>query len=108
VRNEIRGTTSDGIELYALIFSRSPIRAGDDVKIVWRITAGGPLVSATSPHGTPAKVTFGPESHLSSSFNRPGEEWGVGFVFDEPGCWHLRFRSDTRANIWLVVEPALA
>jgi hypothetical protein len=104
VRNEIRGTTSDGIELYALLFAKTPIRAGDEVKIVWRITAGGPVVAAISPLGTPAEVTFGPESHLSSSFSRPGDEWGIGYVFNEPGCWHLQFRSDNRANIWLIVE----
>ena len=106
VRSEIRGTTSDGIELYALLFAKTPaIRAGDEVKLVWRITAGGAVVGATSPHGTPAKITFGPESHLSSSFNRPGDEWGIGYIFDEPGCWHLHFRSDDRASIWLIVEP---
>ena len=104
-RNEIRGTTSDGIELYALLLAKAPIRVNDEVKIVWRITAGGPGVSATSPLGRPAKVVFGPESHPSSSFSRPGDEWGIGYVFDEPGCWHLRFRSDDRASIWLNVEP---
>ena len=105
VRNEIRGTTSNEIELYALLFAKAPIRAHDEVKIVWRITAGGPVVSAISPTGRLAKITFGPESHLTSSFSRPGDEWGIGYIFDEPGCWHLRFRSDDRANIWLMVEP---
>jgi len=99
VQSEIRGTTSDGIELYALLIAKGPvIRAHDEVKIVWRISAGGPLVSATSPLGTPAKVTFGPVAH-------GGDEWGIGYVFDEPGCWHLQFRSDNRAHIWLVIEP---
>jgi hypothetical protein len=105
VQNETRGTTRDGIELYALLFAKAPIRSHDQVKIVWRITAGGPLASATSPLGTPAKITFGPESHGGSTFNRPGNERGIGYVFDEPGCWHLQFRSDNRADIWLIVEP---
>jgi len=34
-----------------------------------------------------------------------GNEWGIGYVFDEPGCWNLQFRSDNRAHIWLVIEP---
>ena len=98
----ILGTTSDGIELTALLFSKGPVvHAHDEVKIVWWISAGGPLVSATSPLGTPARVTFGPEAH-------GGNEWGIGYIFDEPGCWHLQFRSDGRASIWLIVEPALA
>ena len=99
VGSEIRGTTRDGIELYAVLIAKGPIiRAQDEVKIVYWISAGGAVVSATSPLGTPAKVTFGPEAH-------GGTEWGVGYLFDEPGCWHLRFRSDDRADIWLLVEP---
>ena len=81
-----------------LIFKGPVLHAHDEVKIVWQISAGGPLVTATSPLGTPARVTFGPEAHA-------GNEWGIGYIFDEPGCWHLQFRSDNRASIWLIVEP---
>jgi hypothetical protein len=106
VGNEARGTTTDELELYALLFARRPIRSGDEVKIVWRMSRRASLVAAAiSPRGTPAKVTFGPESHLYSNFNRPGEEWGIGYVFDEPGCWRLQFPRDNGADIWLIVEP---
>ena len=35
-----------------------------------------------------------------------GNEWGTGYLFDVPGCWHLHLqRSGARADVWLSVEP---
>jgi hypothetical protein len=87
---------------------RVPPRAGDEVKIVWRMTGKGPLeVSLIGPNGRPKPLTFGPTAHgLASSYQRPGEEWGTGFRFDASGCWHIRLtRSDNVGDVWLEVRP---
>ncbi|TDC05145.1 hypothetical protein E1267_20555 [Nonomuraea longispora] len=50
----------------------------------------GPLrVAASLPDGTAATLVRGPEEHGGSSRRRPGQEWGTGFVFPEPGCWKV-------------------
>ena len=34
-----------------------------------------------------------------------GDEWGIGYMFGQPGCWHLAFaRDDTASDVWLRVE----
>jgi hypothetical protein len=82
-----------------------PLRVGDQVKIVWRMTGDGPLVAtATSPADVPTPLAFGPAEHGGSTYDRPGDEWGVGYVFTEPGCWHLHFaRTDTQGDVWVEV-----
>ena len=68
----------------------SPARVNEAVKIVWRMTGSGPLrLSAVSPAGRTVRLQWGPDWHLSSSFHRPGEEWGAGYRFVSPGCWRL-------------------
>jgi hypothetical protein len=82
-----------------------PLRVGEQIKIVWRMTGRGPLVAtARSPSGAPTPLTFGPAEHLSSSYQRPGDEWGTGYLFPHPGCWHLHFaRDDTQADVWFEI-----
>jgi hypothetical protein len=94
VKNEIVGV-SDTVSLYGLVLraKSGSIRDGDVVKIVWRMTGKGPLqVLSRRPDGTIAELTFGPTPHEGSSYDRPGDEWGTGFRFDQPGCWKLEFR----------------
>lgn len=88
---EIQGT-GHGATLYGLMMARRPppIRAGDTVKIVWRMTGRGPLkLTATDPSGRLVPLTFGPEPHATSNYSRPGSEWGSGYRFDTAGCWRL-------------------
>ena len=75
------------------------------MKIVWRMTGEGDLsVTYESPEGVPAELTFGPEPHGGSSYHRPGDEWGTGFLFDEPGCWHIHFeRTVGSGDVWIDV-----
>ena len=77
------------------------------MKIVWRMTGTGPLrVDFTGPNGRGAPLVFGPESHPQSSYRRPGDEWGTGFRFTTPGCWHIRLmRDDTAGDAWIDVGP---
>jgi predicted acetyltransferase len=106
--NEIQGATRHG-SLFGLLFGeRVPPRAGDELKIVWRMTGKGPLkVSFTAPSGKRKALAFGPVAHgAGSSYQRPGDEWGTGFRFDTSGCWHIRLtRSDNVGDVWLDVRP---
>jgi hypothetical protein len=106
---EVRGT-GHGARLWGLIMvrPRSPlIRAGDDAKIVWRMTgSGGMRLSAIGPDGRPRNLVWGPEAHGGSTYHRPGEEWGAGYRFDRPGCWDLHaVRGAASADVWLSVAP---
>jgi hypothetical protein len=85
--------------------SRSPVRVHEDVKIVWRITGSGALRLVTiGPDGRPYRLQWGPDPHLSSSYRRPGNEWGAGYRFTEPGCWTLRaIRGTGSATVWLQI-----
>jgi hypothetical protein len=108
--NEVRGSTRRG-SLFGLMFGeRVPPRAGDEVKIVWRMTGHGSLkVRLTAPDGKRNPLTFGPVAHSSSSYQRPGDEWGTGFRFAKAGCWHIRLaRSNNVGDVWLDVQPATA
>ncbi len=86
---------SDG-ELWALLFF-DQAHAGQDEKIVWRITSTGtgkPFdVQARHVDGTIIRPIWGPEFHGGSNWDRPGDEWGTGFNFPEPGCWTLTVTS---------------
>jgi hypothetical protein len=84
------------------------LQAGQkEVKIVWRMTGRGPVeITATHRDGTPARYTFGPQEHDWSNWNRPGQEWGTGFVLPKAGCWgfHLARTSGGSGDVWLVAR----
>ncbi|MFG1698567.1 hypothetical protein [Nonomuraea sp. NPDC049309] len=103
---EVRGT-AEGAELWGLLFVRTtPLKRGDEVKIVWRMTGEGPLkVRASLPDGTQAKLIWGPEEHGGSNWRRPGQEWGTGFVFPKAGCWKIELtRTRGSGHLWLPVR----
>jgi hypothetical protein len=106
--NEIHGVSSDA-QVWGLALGPGhvPPRVGDELKIVWRMTGTGPLhVTFTAPTGYAQPLVFGPEAHSASSYHRPGDEWGTGFRFATPGCWHIHLgRDDTSADVWLNVLP---
>lgn len=101
---EVAADASGGT-VYGLLFTTPPIRAGSEVKIVWRITGTGQMsVVAADPTGGVHQLAWGPVAHGQSNWDRPGGEWGTGVVFDRPGCWHLRAeRGDVRGDVWLDV-----
>jgi hypothetical protein len=86
--------------------SRGPTHVGEEVKIVWRMTGSGPLtLLSIAPGGRPAQLEWGPVAHdPGSTFNKPGDEWGAGYVFTRPGCWDLRgVRRGLHADVFLTV-----
>ena len=81
--------------LWALFFGDKVV-AGQEIKVVWRMTGSGSLsISATGPDAKIIQPKWGPESHGSSNWDRPGEEWGTGWVFPSAGCWTI---NATRTN----------
>lgn len=102
---EVRGS-GRGAEVWGLMFAPVPLAAGREVKIVWRMTGEGPLrVTAALPDGTAARLTWGPEEHSGSTWHRPGQEWGTGFVFPKPGCWEITLTRDRGSGtVWLPVR----
>lgn len=105
---EVQGT-GDGATLYGLLMAAAPppVRTGEPVKIVWRMTGSGPLrLSTTDPRGRPVPLQWGPELHAGSDYNRPGQEWGAGYRFGTSGCWRLHAqRTSGSADVWLQVAP---
>jgi hypothetical protein len=86
---EIQGTMKTDGELWALPFFANAI-VDEEMKIVWRITGeGGEFAAqAQSEDGTIIQPVW-EEYHESSTWERPGEEWGTGFNFPAPGCWTI-------------------
>jgi len=78
--------------VWALLFrvdGREP-RTGAELKIVWRVPGtGDPTFRATGPDGAAVTPAWGPVGHAGSSWQRPGDEFGTGWVFPTAGCWTL-------------------
>lgn len=105
-----RQGTGRGVEMWALLFPRrAELAAGDELKIVMRVT--GPqdtVITATGPAGQSIKPVWGPEYHGDSTFDHPGAEFGAGWVFPVPGCWQLHLvNSAGSADLTLRLGPPL-
>ena len=88
VNGEMQGSGS----LWALFFARAEdggaVVAGKEAKIVWKIGGTGDIAFATAgPAGASATLAWGPTGHGGSSWQRPGTEFGTGWVFPSAGCW---------------------
>jgi len=104
---EVQGTMHTEGELWALLFFNQAW-VDNELKIVWRVTGEGEFsVEARHQEGTLITVLgpiWGPEFHEGSNWERPGDEWGTGFNFPEPGCWTLMVkRGETIGEIRLKV-----
>ena len=86
---EIQGDMHSDGELWALLFFKTAWAKADQ-KIIWRITGEGDTfkAQAQSESGTVIQPIW-QEYHEGSTWERPGEEWGTGFNFPEPGCWTI-------------------
>lgn len=103
---EIKGTQSGKSELWALIDGPfPPVRSGVDMKVIVKVAGSGPMSTyADGPEQVQLLPDWGPQPHTGSSWNRPGDEWGSGFTFSEPGCWNIRVvRGTTRGSIPITV-----
>jgi hypothetical protein len=117
---EARASASDEHDVWALFFNHWPMPLGEsvripaeeEVKIVWRsIGEGSFTVDAQGPDGVVIEPTWGPDPHGSSTWERPGEEWGTGWIFPSAGCWTFEVsRGDATARLVaeVFVSPAPA
>lgn len=108
---EVQGTpTTPGESAYGEFqgVSPLPLRADSEgVKLVVRVTGSGDLgVLLSDPTGVERPLAWGPQAHTASNYERPGDEWGLGFAFDQPGCWQLALNrgSESIASFWLDVK----
>lgn len=82
--HEIRGQLSSG-SLWARFYH---LRSGRELKTLWRVTGSSDItVTATGPDGQVLEPEWGPEAHTDSNWNRPGQEWGAGWVIPKGGRW---------------------
>jgi hypothetical protein len=108
---EAFGTTSSG-QLWALFFHGTLTNdssavfsglVGSELKLVLKRTAGVGLTTATAPDGTRRQPVW-QRAHASSTWERPGVEYGTGWQITEPGCWLIHVGSpDTGADLWFRV-----
>ena len=106
---EIQGTMKSAGELWALLFFDTA-HVNEELKFVWRITFTGTdqgfHAEARNENRTTILPVWGPDFHTSSSWQRPGKEWGTGFNFPTPGCWTITVTSGaTKGEIYLDVLP---
>jgi hypothetical protein len=108
---EAVGTSTDGTSLHALLMGDPGIRSDGsipvdkEIKIVVRMTGSGDLaVEADGPDREHARPVWGPEAHGGSTFDRPGDEWGVGFELPSPGCWLVRFQRSDQGSAVLALR----
>jgi WD40-like Beta Propeller Repeat len=106
---EVKLVTAHGT-VWALVFAPSPLLPNTSVKIVWRIRGSGRVSLAVhDPHGKPIPLTFGPERHPASTWNRPGDEFGSGFLPNVPGRWSVTIRRrNVQATLYLVVDSPVS
>jgi hypothetical protein len=102
-----RQGTGDGATLWALFFPTQPeLTADQEIKVVWRMTGSGAFsISAAGPDGAVVKPVWGPEPHGSSTWTRPGDEWGTGWIFPVAGCWTISAKR-TSGSGYLVLRVA--
>ena len=104
---EIQADMNSEGEIWALLFFGTA-RANEDAKIVWRITGEGDgfEAQAQSEQGTILQPIW-KEFHEGSNWQRPGQEWGTGFNFPEPGCWTIEVtHGETTGTISLDVSAS--
>jgi hypothetical protein len=94
---EVQGRYGRG-SLWALFYHRE---AGQQVKTLWRATGRGDLrLQAVGPAGQTIRPQWGPEPHAASSWHRPGDEWGAGWLIPVPGVWTFKAtRGDIRGTV---------
>lgn len=99
------GTTTGDAQLFALMHPL--IQAGTEVKIVVRMTGRGPLETyAEHMDGTRVVPRLVEPHTLSSSFEAPGDEWGIFYTVPKAGCWQMHFtRTSGAGDIWFIAVP---
>ncbi len=103
---EMQGVGRGGATLFGLFFSSEAV-AGQQIKVVWRMTGDGDLsMVAAGPGSRTLRPVWGPEPHSSSSYYRPGDEWGTGWIFPSAGCWTIQATRKTTGSAKIAIRVA--
>jgi hypothetical protein len=79
--------------------------AGRRLKVVFRWSGLTFPVVAIAPDGSRHTPVSGPTVHGSSTWMRPGNEWGTIFEFAMPGCWRIHVESQgASGDVWLLIR----
>jgi hypothetical protein len=87
-----------------------PPTAGIEDKTLWRLDGahalGAPTFALSGPMGQLGRLNWGPVVHgTSSTWNRPGQEFGTGLLFPAAGCWKVHVTLDQLSgNVYVVVR----
>lgn len=104
---EVLATSTGGVAAWGLLWERPPLSVNRQIKMAFRLTGTGEFnVVARHDDGTEIVPNWGPNNHGtdSSSYGRPGNEWGMAFTFPSEGCWNIHFtRGDDSADVWVQV-----
>jgi hypothetical protein len=89
--------------------SAYPPQAGIEDKTVWRLDGahsfGTPTFTLSGPTSQMGQLTWGPEPHGGSTWNRPGHEFGTGLLFPAAGCWTVHIALDQLAgDVYVMVR----
>lgn len=108
--HEVRGTAdNDLMDVHGMFQGVVPDQLVADssvVKFIVKMSGSGDLSAILiDPGGTEKVLAWGPAEHLSSNYNRPGDEWGTGLIFDAAGCWELELSraEEGHASFWFDV-----
>lgn len=106
--DEMLATTRTKLVAWGLLLADVPIVAGEEVKLVVRLSDDDDDIraSATSGIGSTIDPTWGPKDHgeAGSNYGRPGREWGMAFIFPEPGCWQVELATEAgESSFWIEV-----
>ncbi len=88
---EVQGIIPGANQLWLLMFAPVPMPRGQSVKIAYQMTGSGPLRLVADG---PDHVQIAPDweqAHTGGSTwtIHPGDQWGAGFTFTQPGCWEV-------------------
>lgn len=84
-----------------------PWETGLEVKVVVRVDGDGEVQAVARRSGREVSPSWGPNQHSRSSFQRPGDEWGMAFTLPAAGCWQIEIvRDDGSASLWVPVVAA--
>ena len=105
---EVYGTATGGT-VWAWFMSAYPPQAGVEDKTVWRLdgshAVGEPTFTLSGPTTQLGRLTWGPEEHGGSTWNRPGHEFGTGLLFPAAGCWNVHVTLDRLVgDVYVVVR----
>ena len=105
---EVQGTATGGT-VWAWFMQSYPPQAGAEDKTIWRLdgpnTAYLPIFNLIGPANARGQLDWGPAYHLSSTWNRPGDEYGTGLLFPVPGCWDVHVSvGGVTGDVYVVVS----